>query len=104
MVTAMEIRALLETRQDAVEKATVLIYQRQTDAEKAAQITVEKNGVGFNAFDAGIMTSYAEYILENRWGRPRGHILSPKQLAVARKKIVRYVGQIASIANAAPNT
>lgn len=96
----IQIKAALNSRQDAVEKALLLIYGYQTPDEKSMQATVEKNGLGFNAFDAGILTSYAEYILENRWNRPRGFVLTERQLAVARRKIVRYVGQLVPLAEA----
>lgn len=99
----LQIREALERRQDAVEKALLLIYKAQTPDEKNAEITVEKNGVGFSAFDAGILTSYAKYILENRWNRPAGQILTPRQLAVARVKILRYAGQLIPFAEAKQN-
>ena len=87
-----DIRTLLETNDRAVLKGVVAIYKLQTEDEKAAATTSHENGVGFNGFDAEIMTSFAQQILK------RG-FLSIKQKTIARKKILKYAGQLTKIAN-----
>lgn len=91
MATKAEIIELLETNDRAVAKAVWRIHQYQTEAERAVQATTEHNGVGFNAFDAEILSSFAEQI-------NRGRTLSQKQMAIARKKMRKYAGQLARIA------
>lgn len=71
-------------------RALVRIYEMQTDAERNTQQTIEHNGVGFNAFDAEILSSLAEQVKQ-------GRSLSNKQMAIVFKKIPRYKGQIYQI-------
>ena len=52
------------------------IYDFQEEDEKATESTRYDNAVGFNALDAGIMSSFAEFY--NRAG-----FLTPKQLNLA---------------------
>lgn len=85
------IKALLQTSDRAVERAVVAIYKLQTQAEQAQDATTDHNGVGYSAFDAEIMSSYAKRLLS---GLP----LTFKQMAVARPKITRYARQLADIA------
>ena len=53
--------------------------------------TVEDNGIGFNGVDGAILSSFAQQL--NRTGS-----LSPKQLFIARAKMVKYAGQLLAIA------
>lgn len=87
-----EIRSLLEKSDKAVQRAIVALYSRQTESEKNSEATVEKNGVGFNGFDAKFFSSLAQQIQS-------GRNLSAKQIAFARKGIMKYSKQLASIAN-----
>lgn len=97
-VTRDEIRALLQTNNYAVEEALLRLHARQTPSEQARQATTDDNGVGFNAFDAQILSSFAQQIAVNRGGYPRGRRLSEKQMTIARKKVLRYLGQIYQMA------
>ena len=73
-------------------RGLLAIYDRQTANEKAAGATVEDNGIGFNGADAEILSSIAMcYKTRN--------FISPKQLAIVQKKMVKYAGQLAKIAN-----
>jgi hypothetical protein len=92
MYTKEAIRTLLETNDRAVARGVVAIYRYQTEAEQATQTTRDANGVGFNGVDAEILSSFALWI---NGGRP----LTPKMLALARKKMMKYAGQLARIAN-----
>lgn len=67
------------------------IYKWQTEDEKAIQATSHSNGVGFNAIDAHILSSFAKQIASRNF-------LTPKQKAIARKKMTKYTGQLLNIA------
>lgn len=82
----------ITTDQAWTERAVVAIFNRQTSDEQYRGTTVERNFVGFNGCDAEIMSSFALWII-------RGRRLTPKQLALAQKKIRKYAGQLVSIAN-----
>lgn len=90
--TPEEIREKLQTRQKWVERALVAIHKRQTSAERISLSTKSKNGIGFNAFDAAMGSSFAEWVRS-------GKRLSDRQLQCARRIVVKYVGQLAAIAN-----
>lgn len=70
-------------------RAIVKLWQRQTADEQITQSTGQDNGVGFNGTDAFILSSFAEQI-------NKGRTLSPKQLAIAFKKLPKYSRQIIS--------
>lgn len=90
--TIEEIKELIKTSDKMVVRSVVKLYELQTATEQAAQETHERNGVGFNGVDAGIMSSFAE------WYKNRGY-LSAEQTALARKKLFKYAGQLVRIAN-----
>jgi hypothetical protein len=97
-VTVLSIKELLDRSDKAVEEAVLRIYDRQTNGEQAARVTSEHNGVGFSAFDADILSSFAEWM--RRSTRPVGQRLTARQLQVARKRIKRYAKQLVEIAQA----
>ena len=72
-------------------RSITAIYKWQTEDEKAIQATSHSNGVGFNAIDAHILSSFAVQIAQ------RG-FLTVKQKMIARKKMVKYAGQLFRIA------
>lgn len=81
------IKELIQTNDKAVVRALLVIYNYQTESEKACGETRFDNGIGFNGVDANILTSFAEQV------NTRG-FLSPKQMMIARKKMLKYSGQI----------
>ena len=90
--TIEEIRELLKESDKAVERAILLIYNRQTPDEQSSKETLASNGVGYNGFDANFMSSLAQfYQVEGR--------LSAGQLKYGRKAIMKYAGQLVDIAN-----
>lgn len=97
--TKAEIGKLLMSNDNAVGRALVVLYNRQTEMEKSIARTVVSNGVGFTNADDFIGTSMAEfYIRHNR--------LSEKQIGYWRKpnvkgipRIVKYAGQLLDEAN-----
>lgn len=90
--TVEQIKAMIIENDKAVLRGVLAIYDRQTADEQSADTTSHNNGIGFNGVDAPIMSSFAKFILKyNR--------LSEKQMAIARKKMVKYCGQLTRIAN-----
>jgi hypothetical protein len=92
MHTVESIKTLLLSNDRAVERAIIVLFNRQTHTEQQAGHTSESNGRGFNAFDAESGTYYAKWI-------QGGRSLSGKHLERARKMSFRYVRQLAEEAN-----
>ncbi len=90
--TKEEIRTNLEKSDKWVMRAIIALFKYQTEDEKCIETTRELNNVGFSGCDAHIMTSFAKWI-------DRGLNLTPKQMVIARKKTLKYAGQLAKIAN-----
>jgi len=72
--------------------ALVQLFERQTDDEQTAETTKYHNNIGFNACDAEILTNIAKWFMAKGW-------MSNKQTALVRKRIKKYSGQLADIAN-----
>lgn len=103
MHTKETIKQLLNESDKAVERGLVVLLSRQTADERVNETTRYQNGVGFSAFDAEILTSFAQQIeRKTARGIELGKCLSEKQMTLARKKIVRYAGQLAEEANSRP--
>lgn len=85
--TKDNLKELLLTNNNAVERAITVIYGYQTLSEQAENQTVSANGVGFNQFDSTLLSSFAQQLEE-------GKHLSYKQMIIARKKITKYAGQL----------
>ena len=90
--TKNEIKGLIESRDDAVVRGMLRIYDLQTESEKVFGDTHESNGVGFSGVDGEIMSSFTEFY--NKAG-----FLSKKQMVIARKKMLKYAGQLTKIVN-----
>jgi hypothetical protein len=90
--TKEEVKHLLQISNKMVQRSIVKIFEKQTEDEKRAETTSHHNGVGFNGVDAELLSSYAKQILA-------GRTLTEKQMHYARKKIVKYAGQLTKIAN-----
>ena len=100
--TVDEIKALLQRSDDAVARGVVRIFEFQTADEKNSENTQYDNGIGFSAVDAKIMSSFAKQIMVHQRGGGKYRFpLSPKQLAIARTRIVKYARQLCEIANRA---
>lgn len=91
--TVEEIRERVTNDQRWTERAIMALYRRQTEDERLGQHTNELNGAGFNKADAEILSSFAKQL---QWG---GH-LTPRQFDVARRRVAKYAGQLARIAQA----
>ena len=99
-MTAIDIRTKIATDNRWLVRAILALYERQTEDEQRAESTDHRNDKGFNAADAPIMSSFAKQILDWRRSDDRTYAspLSPRQLAVARRKLPKYAGQLARIA------
>lgn len=84
------LRKAIETDDGFALFALLKVYEYQTFDEQADGVTRHWNGVGFGGLDAEILTSFAhQYQKKNR--------LSPKQMDLARRKMVKYAGQIEKV-------
>lgn len=85
------IREMLLFDDHWLERGILAIYKQQTTTEQQVNETIELNGVGFNGCDAEFMSSLAKWLLSGRH-------LSARQRDVARKRMVKYSGQLEKIA------
>lgn len=94
-----EIRSLLMSNDRAVERAMVVLFQRQTLDEQHTSSTSHLNGRGFNAFHAKNGTYYAKWVLS-------GRRLTGRHLEAARRMACHYARQLAelSVQPASPPT
>jgi len=83
------IKEKLSTDNRWVEKAIIVIYNRQTSTEQNNKFTSEKNGVGFTGYDANYFTYLANYLLKNK-----NNHLTGKHLDKAKKSMPKYWKQI----------
>ena len=90
--TKDEIKNLLETNDQMVARSVKKLYEYQTADEQEEKTANINNGVGFNGTDAEFLSSIAEWLIS-------GKKLSQKQLDITRKKLFKYAGQLAKIAN-----
>lgn len=91
------VRSELGTKPKWAVRALTVVYQGQTQSEQVRSTTIEENGVGFTAFDAEILTSFAQQV--ERWERadPTRRYATPlseKQMALLFKRIPKYAGQL----------
>lgn len=91
--TVEHFRQMLASRPAWALRGLVRIYERQTDIEKASQLTCVNNKVGFTGFDAEILSSIAEQY------KSRGTV-SPGQMVVLHKRMPKYAGQLLKITKA----
>ena len=87
-----EIKNLIQTNDIVLYRALRMLYDCQTATEQATESTRERNGIGFNAYDAQFLTSVAEFL--NKTG-----FLTSKQKVITRKKLVKYNRQLTRLAN-----
>lgn len=97
-ITEDYIRGKVTTNPFWAERAILALYARQTTDERAIGETVEKNHMGFTGVDAEILTSFAQQIENNPRSYPEGQRLSPRQLAIAYKKLGKYAKQLLLVA------
>lgn len=81
------IKALLKDNTKALLRAIVLVYDNQTDEEKAMAESVEENNIGFTKWDAKELSAVARKIKARE-------PLSDAELARARNKMGKYWRQL----------
>lgn len=101
MWTKERMLQLLRTNDLAVERALIVIYDRQTQDEKRDKDTKHHNDVGFRANHASTASYFSRIILKG-WtfldGRKRVHLRSDK-LDKARHIVLQYTRQLCDEAN-----
>lgn len=90
--TPEEIKDKILTNQKWLERAILAIFERQTFTEQEEQITRFKNGVGFSAAHAHVMSYCANWLI-------RGNHLSGKWVDKSQSVMIHYTKQLAAIAN-----
>lgn len=90
--TKEQIQQMLTTNDRAVIRGILAIFNNQTSDEKQSEQTRLNNGIGFNGADAPIMSSFAKQIQQNR-------PLTDRQMEIARRRMLKYAGQLTMIAN-----
>ena len=105
--TRASIYAMLLGNNEALERAILAIQSRQTEDEQAAQFTKHQNGMGWNAHDAPIGGSLAQWITKGAaprakggYGKALGRTLTDKQRVMALRMIRKYTGQLLAVAEA----
>lgn len=88
-----EIKALLLRSDKAVQRALVVIYDRQTRDEKASDDTKHQNQMGFSCFHVKSGSYLACWVLS-------GRNLTGKHLERARKLVCHYTRQLVEVARA----
>lgn len=82
------VHALLDQNPEAVARALMTIYERQTADEQVSEETRHRNGVGFTGRDANWLTDVAK-----KWQR-YGRWASERQCNAVRKSIKKYWRQL----------
>lgn len=83
------VRGYLEMNDENVERALLALYSLQTDTEQIGEYTAESNNVGFNMIDANPLTKLVKKLLG-------GEKLSRNEISNARRRLMKYSGQLAS--------
>lgn len=84
------LKDLVKSNDNALIKAIVCIYDRQTPDEKNADETIDENGIGFSKVDAYEMGKIARKI-------KNGENLTKGELAKSRNKMQKYWKQLMTI-------
>lgn len=92
-MTKEKIRDLLLTSPYCVERAMVVLYERQTETEKSVSSTMVQNARGFSSSDASNGSYYARWVLSGR--RLTGAFLDK-----ARNMSLKYTRQLLEAAEA----
>ena len=86
------IKAKLLTSDEAVMRGLLRIHSFQTPDEQTSGAAVYDNGMGFNGSDAWFLSEMV--VKMKHYGK-----LTPGQIEVTRKAMLKYAGQLARYAN-----
>lgn len=97
--TEKQIVTKLKEDSGLVERAMVVLWQQQTEAEQKSDAAINRNDVGFSAADASKGSYYAKWVLglATRDGMPGK--LTRHHLDRARKIAVKYRRQLTELTN-----
>lgn len=90
--TEEEIKNKIDESDKALYQCLRILYNQQTDEEKAVGNTQEHNGIGFNAYDAPYLSAMIKSL--DKWGH-----LTNGQKEKTRPLIKKYSKQLAKLAN-----
>lgn len=90
--TRKDIETLLRDRDDAVMKAALRMAYLQTPEERRGRDSYFQNGWGPTKYDAGFLEGISRYYLANGY-------MTERQIQEARRRLYKYSGQLASLAN-----
>ena len=98
---AMEswMRHKLGTDKAWAERALYILYDCQTEEEKAIQDTAINNGVGFSGFDGNLLTSMVKIMNLKRKVNPSYRFSNKQFNKIIFHKMPRYWKQIYGMAN-----
>lgn len=88
------VRQKLSTDAKWAIRALEIVFAGQTASEQTRDITTELNGVGFTAFDAEILSSFAKQVERWKANKAFPSPLSEKQMALLFKRIPKYAEQV----------
>lgn len=77
----------IKSSDEATIGGLITLYNLQTTDEQIARATAHQNSLGFNAYDAGIMSDMVKFY------QAKGY-LSDKQIAFIRRTILKYKNQL----------
>jgi hypothetical protein len=86
------IRKMIQEDNSWLERGILAVYSKQTQDEQKVKQARHRNGYGFNSADASYLSYVAEFLLS-------GRKLSGYNIEKARKRMLKYSGQLARIAN-----
>jgi hypothetical protein len=86
------VARLINTQDYSVIKALLALYAMQTEEERRQFCTKVSNNLGFTAYDASLLTSYAEKVIS-------GRKLTGREIYHVRLRINKYVNQLIKLAD-----
>lgn len=87
---ANKIKELIKEDAEYTVGALIRLYNLQTGDEQITSSTAYQNDLGFNAFDAAILSDVSKFYLK------RGY-LTEKQIRMIRSKLTKYASQLATV-------
>lgn len=90
--TKEEVRENLMSNQEWLERGILAIFRQQTADEQSGEYTRWYNRHGFSSADASYLTYTANWLLS-------GKHLTGYHVEKARRRLLKYAGQLAKIAN-----
>lgn len=99
MYTKDQIVEMLATRDVAIGRALVALYNRQTIDEQSNQVTTKQNGAGFRPCDAFVGSSMAQFYQKNGYITQKQAAYWRKPMKNGQMKITIYANQLLVVAS-----